>query len=109
MKYVIKVAPEITIKSKPVRKRTVRMLEKNIKIHLDDFDGFFSIRSFWDRIDIDFVDLPGMDAQLVDILKNIPGIYSFTEVECFDLPSDEKEVFDFILEKVANYWALKIS
>jgi adenylyl- and sulfurtransferase ThiI len=35
MKYIVKISPEITIKSKPVRKRTVLMLKNNIKKHFD--------------------------------------------------------------------------
>jgi adenylyl- and sulfurtransferase ThiI len=35
MKYIIKISPEITIKSKPVRKRCFSMLKNNIKKHLD--------------------------------------------------------------------------
>jgi len=34
MKYIVKISPEISIKSKPVRKRCVLMLNNNIKKHL---------------------------------------------------------------------------
>jgi adenylyl- and sulfurtransferase ThiI len=34
MKYIIKISPEITIKSKPVRKRSILMLKNNITKHL---------------------------------------------------------------------------
>jgi len=35
MKYVIKISPEITIKSKPVSKQCLLMLKNNIKKHFD--------------------------------------------------------------------------
>jgi len=129
MKYIVKVAPEITIKSKPVRKQCIKLLAKNIRIHLDRFDGFFEVVFLWDRIDIHFVDLPGMNVEIQDILSNIPGIGIFMEVEGFSLmdpgtpsltlPPMEREeskeqkyntlVFDDILEKVSEFYLDKIS
>ena len=85
MKYIVKVAPEITIKSKPVRKQCIKLLSKNIRIHLDRFDGFFEVVFRWDRIDINFASLPDMDEEIQSILKNIPGIGSFMEVQSFPL------------------------
>jgi tRNA uracil 4-sulfurtransferase len=35
MKYIIKISPEITIKSKPVRKSCFLKLKNNIKKHFD--------------------------------------------------------------------------
>jgi thiamine biosynthesis protein ThiI len=52
MKFIIKVSPEIIIKSKPVRKRTIRLLTRNIKIFLSDYNEDVRIFDSWDRIDI---------------------------------------------------------
>ncbi|WP_288404139.1 hypothetical protein, partial [uncultured Pseudomonas sp.] len=38
MKLIIKVFPEITIKSRPVRKNFIRQLVKNIRVVLRDLD-----------------------------------------------------------------------
>jgi adenylyl- and sulfurtransferase ThiI len=35
MKYIIRLSPELTIKSKPVRKRALILLKNNIKKHFD--------------------------------------------------------------------------
>jgi len=114
MKYIVKVAPEITIKSKPVRKQCIKLLSKNIRIHLDRFDGFFEVVFRWDRIDINFASLPDMDEEIQSILKNIPGIGSFMEVQSFPLLTpgegwDNTVVFDNILEKASEFYLDKIS
>jgi thiamine biosynthesis protein ThiI len=113
MKYIVKVAPEITIKSKPVRKQCIKLLAKNIKIHLDRFDGFFEVRFTWDRIDIDFAFLPDLDQEIQSILKNIPGIGTFMEVENFpllaSLKGDNTIPFEDILEKVSDFYLDKIT
>lgn len=36
MKYIIKISPEISVKSKPVRKKTIILLKNNIKIYIPD-------------------------------------------------------------------------
>jgi thiamine biosynthesis protein ThiI len=108
MKYIVKVAPEITIKSKPVRKQCIKLLAKNIRIHLDKFDGFFEVHFNWDRIDIDFAFLPDLDEEIQSILGNIPGIGAFMEVESFPLlgssGGDNRVPFDDILEKVSSFY-----
>lgn len=38
MKLIVKVFPEITIKSRPVRKRFIKQLAKNIRTVLRDLD-----------------------------------------------------------------------
>jgi adenylyl- and sulfurtransferase ThiI len=35
MKYIIKISPELTIKSKQVRKKSILLLKRNIKKHFD--------------------------------------------------------------------------
>jgi tRNA uracil 4-sulfurtransferase len=67
MKYIIKISPEITIKSKPVRKQCIKLLTKNIKIHLNKFDGFFEIKFFWDKIETIFK-IPNIDEEIQEIL-----------------------------------------
>jgi thiamine biosynthesis protein ThiI len=52
MKIIIRVSSEIIIKSKPVRKRTIRLLTRNIKVFLSDYEEEVKINDSWDRIDI---------------------------------------------------------
>lgn len=103
MKYIIKVSPEITIKSKPVRKRCIRLLEKNIKKHLFKFDGFYEIKSLWERIDLDISHLSDFSSDIEDIIKFIPWVHAIEKIEHYDFVS-----FDDSLEKVVNLYSDKI-
>jgi thiamine biosynthesis protein ThiI len=69
MKYIIKISPEITIKSKPVRKRAFLMLKNNIKKHFE-FDNIDVILSG----NRDQIELKSCfeDDNIKNILKNIP-------------------------------------
>lgn len=103
MKYIVKISPEITIKSKPVRKRCVLMLSNNIKKHLD----FNNIRAnvVWSR---DRISIESISEKIPKILENIAWISHFMEVESFVLPENENEVFDFIFEKTKEFYLNKI-
>ncbi len=103
MKYIIKISPEITIKSKPVRKRCILKLKNNIKKHLD-FNGVKShVEGNWDRINVEV-----KDTKISNILKKIPWIAYFMEVESFILPEEENKIFDFVFNKVKDYYLEKI-
>lgn len=103
MKYIIKVSPEITIKSKPVRKRCILLLKNNIKKHFDFNKIDVRVFSTWD-----VVELKWKDEKIPKILSMIPWIANFMEVESFLLPEDEKEIFNDIFDKVKNYYLEKI-
>jgi thiamine biosynthesis protein ThiI len=74
MKFIIKVSPEIIIKSKPVRKRTIRLLTRNIKIFLSDYNDEFKISDSWDRIDINIENniTKSKENEIIKILSFIP-------------------------------------
>lgn len=105
MKIVIKISPEIIIKSKPVRKRTIRLLSKNIKIFLEKFDWAFSIFSLWDKIELELYENISEKnlEEIKSILWDIPWIYSFYEVIEQDFVSLEdlfEKIKDDFLEKL---------
>ena len=52
MKLIVKVFPEITIKSRPVRMRFVRQLAKNIRTVLRDLDPAVVVTGVWDNIEL---------------------------------------------------------
>jgi thiamine biosynthesis protein ThiI len=54
MTIIIKISPEVMIKSKPVRKRTIQLLTNNINIFLKDFSQKIKILALRDKIIIDF-------------------------------------------------------
>ena len=52
MKFVIKLFPEITIKSKPVRQRLVRQLRQNISEVLKREYENVAVQGFWDKVEV---------------------------------------------------------
>ncbi|MDO8332847.1 MAG: tRNA 4-thiouridine(8) synthase ThiI, partial [Pseudomonas sp.] len=52
MKLIVKVFPEITIKSRPVRKQFIRQLAKNIRSVLRDLDPGVSVVGEWDNLEL---------------------------------------------------------
>lgn len=87
MLYLVKVFPEIIIKSRPVRQRFVRQLRKNIRLTLQDLDPELQLQGEWDTIEVATkVTASEVLAQMVDRLACIPGISLFMETEKHPLP-----------------------
>ena len=82
LKFIVKLHPEIAIKSKSVRKRFTKLLEKNIKLILLRKDEKVRVKNNWDNIAVE-TDIS--DAQtrewFIDNLKRVPGIVQFIEVQ----------------------------
>lgn len=105
MKFIIKVSSEIIIKSKPVRKRTIRLLTRNIKVFLNDYKQYINIHDSWDRIDIEVDNNleESKKKEIINILSFIPWINSFYEVkekDFKDLDSLFLEVKDFFVDSL---------
>jgi thiamine biosynthesis protein ThiI len=81
MQFIVKFFPEITIKSKPVRKQFVKQLRTNLRSLLRPLDGSIEVKSEWDKL---IVLVAGNDlelhGQVVDILSCTPGIAHFLDV-----------------------------
>ncbi len=95
MKFIIKLFPEITIKSAPVRKRFIKLLRKNIRAILKRVDENITVSGRWDQIEVttsrnDEV----LGAEVGDLLSHIPGITYWLLVAQHELVS-----LDDILEK----------
>lgn len=87
MLFLIKVFPEIIIKSRPVRQRFVRQLRKNIRVTLQDLDDDLQARGDWDSIEVSTeVSDESVLHQMVERLGCIPGISVFLETEKHALP-----------------------
>jgi len=99
MKYIIKLSPEITIKSKPVRKQCLLMLKNNITKHFTFHDFKASISWNRDRINVEWDNV-----KISKILTQIAWIAHFMEVETFVLPLNKEEIFEFIFEKAKEYF-----
>ena len=86
MKLIVKVFPEITIKSRPVRKQFIRQLAKNIRTVLRDLDSALVINGVWDNLEVETqLTDPKVLREMVERLCCTPGIVHFLEVNEYPL------------------------
>ncbi len=81
MKFVIKLFPEITIKSSPVRKQLVKQLRRNIRTVCRAVDETIEVSGKWDMLEVESSSNdPVHIAMVTDRLQCIPGIHQILEV-----------------------------
>lgn len=80
MKFIIKLFPEITIKSQSVRLRFIKILTGNIRNVLKHYDENLAVVCHWDHIIVRVKDATARLA-VRDALTRIPGIHHILEVE----------------------------
>lgn len=80
MKFIIKLFPEITIKSQSVRLRFIKILTGNIRNVLKHYDETLAVVRHWDHIEVRAKDESQRGA-IRDALTRIPGIHHILEVE----------------------------
>ncbi|CAM3432138.1 tRNA uracil 4-sulfurtransferase ThiI [Parendozoicomonas haliclonae] len=86
MKFIIKLFPEITIKSSPVRKQLVKQLRRNIRTVCRPLDESIEVTGKWDMLDVQTSsDEPSDVAAIADRLSCIPGIHQILEVAEYPL------------------------
>ncbi len=104
MKFIVKFFPEITIKSKPVRKQFVKQLRDNLRVLVKSLDRQVRVESEWDKI---MVHCPHEDdetrGQLVALIGNTPGIAYFMDV--LEYPFVD---FHDCYEKVYELWGKRL-
>ena len=101
MKLIVKVFPEITIKSRPVRKRFIRQLAKNIRAVLRDLDPDLLVSGVWDNLEVETrLDDPKTLRAMIERLSCTPGIVHFLEVHEYPLGE-----LDDILEHCKRHYA----
>ncbi|WP_428242822.1 tRNA uracil 4-sulfurtransferase ThiI [Gynuella sp.] len=91
MKFIIKLAPEITIKSKPVRKRFTQQLRQNIRNILQKIDTNVAVSGVWDNLFVQPSSQASEDQcnAIAESLACTPGIAHILQVESFQLQSLE--------------------
>lgn len=90
MLYLIKLFPEITIKSRPVRKRFIRQLRKNIRAVLKEMDANIEVTGKWDALEVKTCkESISKIAAIDERLSTIPGIATILKVERHPLSSME--------------------
>lgn len=80
MKFIIKLFPEITIKSQSVRLRFIKILSTNIRNVLKQYDKTLAVVRNWDHIEVRAKDEKQQPA-IADALTRIPGIHHILAVE----------------------------
>lgn len=101
MKLIVKVFPEITIKSRPVRKHFIRQLAKNIRSVLRDLDPQLLVSGVWDNLEVEtLIAEPKTQQAMIERLSCIPGIAHFLQVDEYPLGD-----FDDVLEKCKLHFA----
>lgn len=104
MLFLVKLFPEITIKSRPVRKRFIRQLRKNLKAVLREIDQEIKVRGEWDCMEVQSsTSDPQLHKQLIERLSCVPGVTQFLEVDSYELPG-----LDGILEIALQYYGNKL-
>lgn len=83
MKLLIRPAPEVAIKSKPVRQQQMRQLRQNIRKLLSRLDPEIRVDGSWDRVDVEVPDDRSLEGPVIDALTRIPGISTIQEIGVF--------------------------
>lgn len=99
MKFIVKLFPEITIKSESVRLRFIKILTSNIRNILKRHIEEVAVIRHWDFIEVR-TKVANSEAQILDLLIRIPGIHHVLAVD--ELPY--VDIHD-IYEKALNYYA----
>ncbi len=100
MKFIIKLFPEITIKSKSVRQRMIKVLQGNVRNVIRRVDPSVRVRMDWDKLVVSCDgNTPEMRDAVVEVLSCTPGIQCFLEVQEFRFT----ELHDIYLHTAALY------
>jgi thiamine biosynthesis protein ThiI len=90
MKFVIKLFPEIIVKSRPVRKQFISQLRKNLKKVLKPLVSTVVVSGTWDILEINIDDSElAQESLVIERLRNTPGIAHFLKVKTHSFESIE--------------------
>jgi thiamine biosynthesis protein ThiI len=102
MKFIAKLFPEITIKSRPVRRRLIQRLQTNLQILLQRIDDRVKVSGHWDKVEISLADADaGLRTRLVEAMQRVPGIQAIVEVCEYPL-GDFEQIFRLTQEAYAE-------
>ncbi|HSG52595.1 MAG TPA: THUMP domain-containing protein, partial [Rheinheimera sp.] len=104
IEFLIKLHPEIAIKSKSVRKRQTLLLERNIKTILLRLDSNIEVNNNYDHLTVRSMSSDAaLKQKMIDHLSCIPGIVHFSEMQSSSFSS-----LHDIYEQVAEVYAEQI-
>ena len=99
MHFIVKVFPEIIIKSQPVRQRFIKQLRDNLRKMLSDLGVRVNVQRDWEKIEINSSSNDQhLTDQVSDLLARTPGIANFYLVQEYPLGD-----LQYIYEKTALY------
>lgn len=105
MKFIVKFFPEITIKSRPVRKQFVKQLHTNLKRLLQPLDPEVQVLREWDKMVVSTArQEPKTLGAFVEVLRNTPGIAYFMDVVEYPLVD-----IDDIYQKTLALWGDRLA
>ncbi len=102
MKFILKFYPEITIKSKSVRKRFCKLLNSNVRNVLRRFDDTVTVQLDWDKLNVNTSnDSDENIARLIDAMQCIPGIAHILQVSQHSF-TDVHSIYETVAPLVAD-------
>lgn len=103
MHFIVKVFPEIIIKSPPVRRRFIKLLRDNLRTLISQVGPGIRVDRDWEKVEITAPDdhlsaeeLALREARVAEILAHTPGIGSYLKVLEFPL-GDLHNIFETTL------------
>lgn len=106
MKFIVKFYPEITIKSRPVRKQFTKQLRDNLRVQLREIDSDVQIRRDWDKLVVETAAPAGEPIErVIDVLRHTAGIAYFLDVQEFpfvDLADAYRKTAELWTERLAG-------
>lgn len=98
--FIVRLFPEITIKSQPVRKRLTRQVKDNLRKLLHNLSTDIDVRRDWEKIDVWVPESArSLIPQVEEILANTPGVSKFSRVRSYRFAGLED-----IADKVEAEW-----
>ena len=105
MHFIVKLFPEIIIKSPPVRKRMIRQLHNNLTKLLKEISEEFRVVREWDKMEVvgpagDSDEIKALEQRAREVLHHTPGIANFSLVRRYAL-GDLQNIY----EKTRLHWS----
>ncbi|MGM0633282.1 MAG: tRNA uracil 4-sulfurtransferase ThiI [Pseudomonadota bacterium] len=86
MLFVVRFFPEIIIKTRPVRKRFIKTLRRNVRTLVTRIDEGAEVRGTWDILEVETsTDDPVTGGRVFDCLLRTPGIDTVQAVDAYEL------------------------
>jgi thiamine biosynthesis protein ThiI len=102
MKFILRFYPEITIKSKSVRKRFCKLLNANVRNVLRRFDETITVQFDWDKLNVNTRnDSKENIERLIDTMQCIPGIAHILQVSKHSF-TDQHSIYETVAPLVAS-------